>query len=253
MWHFLDTEFNNGKFNMDFDIELAGKCSDGEAYFRLYQWEPYCISLGANQNDSDLNLTKCRHDNIDVVTRPTGGRAILHAEEITYSVVIPAAFGLSVKDIYSKISMALAGGLGLYEPALKEVDLETFQPDFPSLLNKPEGKLCFSSTAKSEVKYDGRKLIGSAQRKMEKAILQHGSILCGRFHENLADYLVDQSNIKFYKDELKTKTITIEDILGEPVDYIRLKDCLKQGFESFWSMNFTNTNINYSTANEIIF
>ena len=98
-WNLILHPGNTGKFNMDFDIALARKCAEDEAYFRIYTWKPYCISLGANQNFDDINIMKAEEDNIHVVKRPTGGRAILHAEEITYSVVIPVSAGYTPKKL----------------------------------------------------------------------------------------------------------------------------------------------------------
>jgi len=239
IWHLIDSGFGTGSFNMDFDLGLVQKVSPNDAYFRLYRWQPYCISLGANQNFSDINLDKAKADNIDVVKRPTGGRAILHAEEITYSVVLPYSHIITAKEIYQKISIALIKGLELYNPLLGKSELENLQPDFPKLLQQPSGVLCFGSTAKNEVKFGGKKIIGSAQRKLNNAILQHGSILCGTFHKYLVDYLFPDEIIKKkLADELSQKTIEIETILNEQVDYRHLKTCLIDGFEQVWQIEF---------------
>lgn len=236
-WHLIESGANTGKFNMDFDLDLVSKCGTDEAFFRLYRWEPYSISLGANQNFSDIDLEKSAQENIDVVKRPTGGRAILHAEEITYSVVLPISQIKSAKEIYKKISNALVKGLELYNPLLGRSELENVQPSFPQLLQQPSGVLCFGSTAKNEVKYNGRKIIGSAQRKMSNCILQHGSILCGTFHRKLVDYLKADEKIKQNLfTELESKTIEIETILNEKVDYQKLSECLKDGFEEYWGI-----------------
>lgn len=217
---------------MQFDLELANNCKTDEAFFRLYRWNPFCISLGANQSFNDIDLAKTKDDGISVVKRPTGGRAILHAEEWTYSVVMPLNYQFSPREIYSSISMALIKGLEYYHPLLVNSELENVQPDFPKLLEEPAGVLCFASTAKNEVKFDGKKLIGSAQRKLNKTILQHGSILCGSFHQHLADYLKIDAQIKeLLKIELTEKTIELETILNEKTDYERMKSCLVQGFE----------------------
>ena len=138
---------------MDYDLQLARSCSLNDAYLRFYRWAPYCISLGANQKQEEVNSEKCKADGIDIVRRPTGGRAILHAEEITYSVVLPLTGEKTPREIYSKISVALAKGLRLYDTMLNNIELESAQPDFPSLLKQPSGMLCFASTAKSELKY----------------------------------------------------------------------------------------------------
>jgi lipoate-protein ligase A len=238
-WNFIDSGFNTGEFNMQFDLELANKCKNDEAFFRLYRWQPYCISLGANQSFDDINLVKTKEDGIDVVKRPTGGRAILHAEEWTYSVIYPMNYEYSPKEIYFKISKALMKGLEQYNPIFANSELENVQPNFPKLLEEPSGVLCFASTAKNEVKFNGKKLIGSAQRKLNNSILQHGSILCGTFHQKLADYLrVDKETKINLHSELISKTIEIETILNEKVDYEKLKSCLVQGFEKEWEIIF---------------
>lgn len=238
-WHFIDSGFNTGEFNMKFDLELANHCKKDDAYFRLYRWKPYCISIGANQSFEDINLEKAKNDGIDVVKRPTGGRAILHAEEWTYSVIYPMNYEYSPKEIYHKISRALIKGLEIYDNIFTNCELENIQPNFPKLLEEPTGVLCFASTAKNEVKFDGKKLIGSAQRKLNNSILQHGSILCGSFHQKLADYLyVDEETKIALHNELNLKTIEMETILNKKIDYEELKNCLVKGFEKEWQIQF---------------
>ncbi|MFH1196105.1 MAG: hypothetical protein V1720_10345 [bacterium] len=241
-WCRIESDYFTGSFNMAFDLALAENCKSDTAYFRLYRWNPFCISLGANQNFSDINIEKAAADGIDVVKRPTGGRAILHAGEWTYCVVMPIIGGLSARDIYNKISHALVKGLMHYNVRLALADLENAQPNFPELLKKPAGALCFASTAKSEVKFDGRKIIGSAQRVLNKIVLQHGSILCGSFHRKLPDYLnLDEVNKKILTSELQSKTIEIETILQSTVDYDKLEKSLIKGFAEEWQINFDET------------
>ncbi|MFA3782577.1 biotin/lipoate A/B protein ligase family protein [Melioribacteraceae bacterium 4301-Me] len=243
-WHLIQSGFSTGQFNMEFDYQLALNCKEDDAYFRLYRWKPFCISIGANQNFSDVNLIKAEEDGIDVVKRPTGGRAILHAEELTYSVIIPLSYSLTPKEIYYKTSIALIKGLSLYNPALSKAELEPSQPYFPSVVNSPTGLICFASTAKNEVKFHGRKLIGSAQRKMQNTVLQHGSILCGDFHKKLPDYLaLNQQQKENLKKELSEKTIEIESIVNKRVDYERLSECIIIGFENEFKIDFIDTTI----------
>lgn len=238
-WNLLDTGFNTGRFNMEFDIELARNCKDDEAFFRLYRWKPYCISLGANQKFEDIDLQKASEGGIDVVKRPTGGRAILHADELTYSVVLPAGAGFSSTEIYRKVSLALVRALRSFDRKLEAVELENVQPDFASLLKDPTGIACFASTAKSEVKFNGKKLIGSAQRKMGRSILQHGSLLCGNFHLQLIDFLnLSGHEIEIIKDDLLHKTTDLSSILGSGIDYSVLSEALIKGFENEWDVEF---------------
>ena len=242
-WNLIDSGFRTGKFNMDFDVDLARNCKDDEAYLRFYRWKPYCISLGANQSYDDINLKRAEEDCLDVVKRPTGGRAILHAEELTYSVILPMSFGYSPKETYTKISLALVNGLKKYDERLSAVELENLQPNFGDILKTESGALCFASAAKSEVKYKNKKLIGSAQRKMNKIILQHGSILCGGFHSKLPRYLKakDEKQIAQLNNELKNKTTEIETILNNKTDYEKLINALVEGFSEEWQIEFFNS------------
>mgnify|MGYP002398369792 CR=1 FL=1 len=241
IWHFIDTKSSSGEFNMELDIFLSKICKNDEAFFRLYRWNPYTISLGANQNLNEINLKKCELDNIGLVKRPTGGRAILHAEELTYSIIIPLSYGLSAREIYNRVSKTLSSALAKYNSKLNSVELENIQPNFKELLNNPSGSLCFASTAKSEVKFEVKKLIVSAQRKLEKVVLQHGSILCGKTHVELPNYLLDTSNNEELKSELSKKTIEIETITQEKVDYTKLGDTIKSQFEDEWDFKLVDS------------
>lgn len=241
-WTFIDSGKNSGKYNMDFDIFLSRHCAEDQAFFRLYRWEPYAISLGANQSFEDIDYEKANEDNIDIVKRPTGGRAILHAEELTYSIVLPVSFGFTAREVYNKTSVALSKGLGMYDDKLSSVELESNQPDFKKELIQPSGALCFATTAKSEVKFNNKKLIGSAQRKMNDVILQHGSILCGKFHTKLPYYLSDKSSVKSLLDELQSKTIEISTITNQDINYSKLSDSILTAFEIEWSISFERDN-----------
>ncbi len=229
---------------MRFDIELAKRAElEKTAFFRLYMWSPYCISLGANQKFEDIKVDKAKQDGLDIVKRPTGGRAILHAEEWTYSAAFPTSLGLSSQEIYRRISLALVRGLKLYDDKLNGAELETVQPDFFQALKKPSGVVCFATAAKSEVKFEGKKLIGSAQRKMNGAILQHGSLLCGGYHARLTDYLnAGGPEIESIKEEMLGKTIDVSQITGAPVDYGKLKGNLIEGFETEWNIKLSFQN-----------
>lgn len=229
---------------MEYDIKLAHSCTDAAAYLRFYRWKPYCISLGANQNYEDIDQDKAKQDNIEIVKRPTGGRAILHADELTYSFVIPTSAGFTSSEIYRKVSLSLVNGLKIYDPLLDDVELENLQPDFAKLMLEPKGIACFASTAKSEVKYHGKKLIGSAQRRMNKVILQHGSILCGDFHLKLVNYLrynLDETDS--IKTDLGMNTIDLYSILNKEVNYPYLAECLAAGFKNEWEIEFEKNNI----------
>lgn len=158
---------NSGAENMRIDSELLERAiqeEEKEPIFRLYAWEPKCISLGRNQKDDFLT------GEIDSVRRLTGGRALLHDDEITYSYVAPALDGESVIDSYKKIS-------GILIDFFKTLGVEL---DFGE--NKRVSThfdYCMLLSTGADVCYQGKKIIGSAQCRKQGYILQHGSILFG--------------------------------------------------------------------------
>ncbi len=230
-WRVLDSGFNTGKINMDFDIQLAESCNPDEVILRFYRWDPYCISLGANQKIEEINIEKSKQDNIDVVYRPTGGRAILHAEELTYSIVYPLDENTSFRNIYHEVNLALIKGMINYNSALSLLEMENIQPNFPTVYKEQLSALCFAVPAKSEIKYEGKKLVGSAQKKMKHALLQHGSILCGNYHLRIIEYLnLSHQKISLFKEELSNKTTDLSSILGEEINYLKLTESLIEGF-----------------------
>jgi len=250
-WLFINSGSNTGRYNMDYDLQLAKNCKDDEIVLRLYKWDPFCISLGANQSPDSINSKLAHQDNIDVVIRPTGGRAVLHAEELTYSVVYPLDFFSSAKDIYCQINLAILKGLKIYDSRLSSFELENHQPDFAEIYKKENNAVCFAVSAKSEIKYSGKKIVGSAQRKFEKVVLQHGSILCGPFHKRIIHYLNVRNEKKAeIEKEIEDNTIELGKILNEKIDYSRLALSLCKGFEEHYKMTFSNT---FSLSNDLNF
>ena len=237
IWRFIDTGYNTGKFNMDFDLELVNNFVSNSPVVRVYRWKPYCISLGANQDFHSINQKKTEKDSLDIVKRPTGGRAILHAEELTYSVVYPVLDFISPKQIYREINLALKDGLKYYNSIFEEIELEHTQPHFPSFYKDEKSNLCFAVSAMNELNFNGKKLVGSAQRKIGDVILQHGSILCGNYHRRIVDHLnLSEAKIEAISNEIKETTTELETVLNEKTDYQRLSNSIKQGFENHFNV-----------------
>lgn len=161
--------------------------------FRLYAWKPACVSLGRNQKDDFLDRSFLKENNIDVVRRLTGGRALLHADEITYSFICPTLYlkkGEHVVSSYKEISRILIG-------KFKTIGIDL---DFGS--NKPIKTgfdYCMLISTGADLCYHGKKLIGSAQCRKQGYILQHGSIL----------YDYDKALLeKIFKEPVSTDEIT---------------------------------------------
>ena len=213
----LNTGLATGEENMRFDIERTKLCSESNALpmFRFYGWKPWCVSLGANQKNTDIDEKKCMERGFDIVRRPTGGRAVLHANELTYSVVLRLPENMTVHDVYREIHIILLNGLRM--AGCGELDFEKAQPDFREIYSR-EGfsASCFASSARYEIEWQGKKLVGSAQRLFGNTLLQHGSILIGKGYEQLDEVVnVSSEDIrKRLREFTKSHSISLEEISG---------------------------------------
>ena len=191
-WRFLNTGFGNAFFNMAVDEMLAQSVTAGtsDPTVRVFGWQPPAVSFGYAQRVSrDIDTESCREAGIDIVRRPTGGRAVLHWNELTYSVVCndnDPVVGATIQDAYRVISKCLVAGirsLGI------DARFEPGRRPSPSPVGKDVAAPCFSSTSQYEVILEGKKLVGSAQRRFGGATLQHGSLLIGPEHKRIVDLL----------------------------------------------------------------
>lgn len=186
-WYLWHTWRQPGAFNMAADDYMAREMARtlDRPVLRFYTWNPHCVSLGYHQKPADLDLTACRRLGYEVVKRPTGGRAVLHAQELTYSVVYPFR-ELDAERFYHLTHIPFVQAL---RAAGIPAEFQAAQSDFRHFYRTEKAAVCFATSARYEVEIDGRKLIGSAQRIYQQAILQHGSLLLGPEHERLVDLL----------------------------------------------------------------
>jgi lipoate-protein ligase A len=172
-WHLiLDPAGRPGARNMAIDESLLVAADrSGAAFLRLYRFAPPCLSFGRNEPAlARYDRGRIERLGLDVVRRPTGGRAVWHEHELTYAVAAPiAAFG-SLRESYHTIHERLAralGRLGIHA---------MLAPRYAAGAGLGDGA-CFASPVGGEVLVDGKKVIGSAQVRRGTAFLQHGSIL----------------------------------------------------------------------------
>jgi lipoyl(octanoyl) transferase len=226
----IDDGFNTGEYNMKYDFERVALCSETKALpmFRLYGWKPWTVSLGANQNEFEINKVLCDKSGFGLVRRPTGGRAVLHANELTYSVVLNLHNSLTVQDIYREIHVILVNSFKSL--GIENLDFAKSQPDFRDLYKKGTmSQSCFASTARYEIEFLGRKVVGSAQRLFGNTLLQHGSILIGSGHEQLADVIEAkdvETSIKL-KQYIKSHAATLSESAGRELNYEEVKNAVK--------------------------
>jgi lipoate-protein ligase A len=221
-FEFINTGFADGRFNMDFDSQKLEDVINKKSLpmFRVYGWKPWAVSLGANQKESDINAEECRRRNIDIVRRPTGGRAVLHANEITYSVVTPIPKNSSAANLYRDIHLLIIETLRKSGKIV--LDFEKSQPNFHNFYKSEVSSLsCFASAARYEIEFNGKKLVGSAQKISDGVLLQHGSILLGRAYEIISE-LANVSSQEL-KERLKEFTLahstTLEEILNREITF----------------------------------
>jgi lipoyl(octanoyl) transferase len=214
-----------GEENMRRDVSLLEACARGDipGAVRIYGFLPACLSLGRMQPMTDVDLEACERDGVDVVRRPSGGRAVLHDQEVTYSVVCRSSdpvFGGHVLESCARIHDAVATGLGI-------LGVRTTPRAIPADLRRDarEGAAvadCFARPAAHELLDDrGRKLVGSAQARRSGALLQHGSVLLEP--PRAANYLLGDA----------TPTlggIGVRELLSREVSREELVDALAEGF-----------------------
>jgi lipoyl(octanoyl) transferase len=185
-WRVLVTPPASGAENMALDEALMDRArTTGEWVLRVYSWSAPTISLGRNQSARGrYDLDRIRELRLDVVRRPTGGRAILHDREITYSVTAPVGDAGDLRESYDRINHLLLRGLRSLGVAASVAS-----PAGRSM--SPGMAPCFDEPAAGELTLGGRKLAGSAQWRSEDALLQHGSILIADDQSLLATLGVD--------------------------------------------------------------
>jgi len=204
---------------------------------RIYRWQPAAVSYGYHQSESDFDVPMIERQGWGLVRRPTGGRAILHAEELTYSVIgtSPSAlFGATLHETYMRINQALVGFL----------ERQGLQPDISGgeSLAEARGAVCFQTAGQHEITVGERKIIGSAQRRRGDVFLQHGSILVGSAHVDLLSVLPKVENSPGRRKALLDATTNLTgelDCSGDEQDYDRWSQDLVSSFAQAFDLTVT--------------
>ncbi|MCD6449779.1 MAG: lipoate--protein ligase family protein [Thermotogaceae bacterium] len=208
--YYVETWNIPGDLNMAIDVamgEISYKLNS--PILRIYTWEKPTLSLGRNQKISDVDFNSLKKYDISCVRRPSGGRAVLHWDEITYAVVFPEGaeeFSMGVLKLYNKISDIL-------KEAFENLGYGVVKSNGRGSLKNPS---CFSSSAKYELFIDGKKFVGSAQARFKKFVLQHGSIMLIPHWEILNKILKTKVNVdhkKLATGLFEVKKVPVRDII----------------------------------------
>ena len=231
----------SGPFNMALDETLLDEVSGPQArpqtYLRFYQWARPTLSLGISQKaERVVDLDYCNGHGIDVVQRPTGGKAVLHHRELTYSVISndPAFFPIAdISGTYCRIANALQSGFRVLG-----IETTLAQNRGRSVAMGPLPAACFAVSNHHEVLWQNRKLVGSAQRRTKNAFLQHGSILIEFDAEPLSKALrlCDIAAVGSAVTDLKT-------CLGSVPPIRDLIAAMSTGFEAVFGAHLANCDL----------
>jgi lipoate-protein ligase A len=214
-----------GAYHMARDESLAReRIADANLpnVLRLYSWQPFAVSIGFQQQLESVDLDACRRADVDVVRRPTGGRAVLHASELTYAAIIRIEPNQGIYAVHNSIVESLLASMEGLGPEYRTMALTGRSDDRNFQQVYKTGSLtnvaCFASTARHEVTYRGKKVIGSAQRRFGDAVLQHGSILLSADHLKLPEFLaLSEEQRSAMASLLRRETATLSDVFGRPI------------------------------------
>jgi lipoate-protein ligase A len=233
-WRWLDTGVADGPTNMAIDEAILCAVAVGLALptLRFFAWQPPCLSLGQAQPFADVDWAACLARGYDVVRRPTGGRAILHTDELTYSVAAPEAeprVAGGIVESYRRLSEGLLEGLRL----MGVPGIEAHHPEAAG--NSPGEPVCFESPSTYEITVANKKLVGSAQVRREGVVLQHGTLPLAGDIARICDALASHPDPR----RVRTRATTVESVLGRPVSFHKAAEAIARGFASALNLELT--------------
>lgn len=236
-WRLINSGYGDGPGNMAVDEAIleAVAAQLSPPTVRFYGWEPPCVSLGYRQPASVVDGRRLTSLGYDLVRRPTGGRAILHVDELTYSVIAPIGEPRvkgSILESYRRLSEALVDGLQL-------LDLVTSEAPKDPAVSGPEGPACFDTPSNYEITHEGRKLVGSAQVRKTGVVLQHGTLPLvgdvGRLVDALR--LDSEQERKQMRADLRNRATTLASALGREVTFEEAVQAMARGFTRVLDLN----------------
>ena len=235
-WRLLCDQPAPAAWTMAADEAMLIALSEGKISpsLRFYGWDPPAVSIGYFQKlNMEIDVAACAENEIEVVRRLTGGRAVLHEAELTYSLVVredAPGIPTSVTNSYLYFSRAIVAGLRQLG-----VTAQMQQPESQHrLVQSVSSAACFDAPSHYEITVGGRKLVGSAQIRRDGVLLQHGSILLSLNPEKQAAVMKSSCSIagRGLADALAKRAIGLFDILERQVDFAVMLTAFQTGFEA---------------------
>jgi lipoyl(octanoyl) transferase len=230
-WRLIRSAPADGAMNMAVDEAILRAVAGGKSppTLRLYAWEPPCLSLGRAQSASDANRLALEALGFDLVRRPTGGRAILHIDELTYSLVAPEKDPRvtgGVVESYRRISAGLMHGI-------ERLGVTSIVAD-QRAEEREKGPVCFEVPSDYEITLGGRKLVGSAQMRSRGVVLQHGAVPLRGDISRICPLLTVHPN----PDRVRARATTLGEALGRNVAWEEVAEALMRGFAEALNLCF---------------
>jgi lipoyl(octanoyl) transferase len=234
-WRIIFHSPLSGATNMAIDQAIMEAVGENRVppTLRFYAWQPACLSLGYGQFSREADMERLAAYDWDLVRRATGGKAILHTDELTYSIAFPEDHPVVAGDIltsYRRLSAALLLGLQILGVEAESAALQ----ETP----KMTGPVCFEVPSNYEITVQGRKLIGSAQVRRADAVLQHGSLPLWGDVARICDALVfeDEAERESAKIRVRQRATTVEQSLGYAVDWQDAAESLAHAFAKIFDV-----------------
>lgn len=213
---------------------------------RLYAWDPACLSLGHAQPIADVDMTRLKQHGWEVVRRVTGGRAILHTDELTYSVIAPSnepRVEGSVLESYNRLAQALL-------LAVKSLEIPVEMKEGKAGGNGIPNPVCFEVPSTYEITVNGKKLIGSAQARKKEGMLQHGSLPLTGDLTRICQALVFENELarEIASQRLLDRATTVESALGRWVSWETAVQSFVRAFEVQLGLSFERGELSESES-----
>ena len=215
---------------------------------RLYAWNPPCLSLGYAQPFSDVDMTRppVAQRGWEIVRRATGGRAILHTDELTYSVTAPADEPLvagTILESYNRLARALFA-------AVQDLSLSVEMKEHGKPTSQNLNPVCFEVPSTYEITVGGKKLIGSAQARKKEGVLQHGSLPLAGDLARICDALIfkNEAARAVAAQRLLDRATTVESALGRAVDWETAAQAFVRAFEAQLGIKFERGELSASES-----
>jgi lipoyl(octanoyl) transferase len=248
-WRLLITSPAHGAWNMAVDEAILEHIGRGESIptLRLYAWDPPCLSLGHAQPFSDVDVNRLKQQGWEVVRRVTGGRAILHTDELTYSVIAPSnepRVEGSILESYNRLAQALL-------LAVKSLEIPVEMKAEKANENVTPNPVCFEVPSTYEITVNGKKLIGSAQARKKEGVLQHGSLpLIGDLTRICQALVFENESIREQASQrLLERATTVKSALGVEISWEKAKQAFIHAFEAQLGLSFERGELSESEFN----